>query len=89
MSTAKVELRERIRAKKPPLSSAGLHSSRDEYTRTIAPARALAAEALTLERRLSAECGVPGGDCPDVANRPAPHADTARDLTHRAESQQD
>jgi len=42
----------RIRGKKQPLSSAGLHALRDEYARTIAPARALAAEALTLERTL-------------------------------------
>jgi hypothetical protein len=43
----------RIRGKKQPLSSAGLHALRDEYTRTIAPARALAAETLKLERTLS------------------------------------
>ncbi len=43
----------RLRGKKHPLSSAGLHALRDEYSRTIAPARALAAEALTLERTLS------------------------------------
>jgi hypothetical protein len=43
----------RIRGKKQPLTSAGLNVLRDEYTRTIAPARALAAEALTLERTLS------------------------------------
>ena len=43
----------RIRGKKHPLSSAGLHALRDEYTRTIAPARALAAETLALERTLS------------------------------------
>ena len=43
----------RLRGKKPPLSSAGLHALRDEYTRTIEPARALAAESLTLERTLS------------------------------------
>jgi hypothetical protein len=43
----------RIRGKKQPLSSAGLHGLRDEYTRTIAPARALAAETLNLERTLS------------------------------------
>jgi hypothetical protein len=43
----------RIRGKKQPLSSAGLHGLRDEYTRTIAPARALAAETLKLERTLS------------------------------------
>ncbi len=43
----------RIRGKKQPLSSTGLHALRDEHTRTIAPARALAAETLTLERTLS------------------------------------
>jgi len=43
----------RIRGKKQPLSSAGLHALRDEYTRTIEPACALAAETLTLERTLS------------------------------------
>jgi hypothetical protein len=42
----------RIRGKKQPLSSAGLHALRDEYTRTIEPAHALAAETLTLERTL-------------------------------------
>jgi len=54
----------RIRGKKQPLSSAGLYALRDEYTRTIEPARALAAETLTLERRLSAECGVQNAECP-------------------------
>ncbi len=43
----------RIRGNKHPLSSAGLHALRDEYTRTSVPARALAAETLTLERALS------------------------------------
>ena len=43
----------RIRGKKQPLTAAGLHALRDEYTRTIEPARALAAETLTLERTLS------------------------------------
>ena len=43
----------RIRSKKLPLSSAGLHGLRDEYTRTIDPALALAAETLNLERTLS------------------------------------
>ena len=45
----------RIRGKKQPLSSAGLHTLRDEYTRTIEPARALTAETLTLGRKLKAE----------------------------------
>jgi hypothetical protein len=43
----------RIRGKKHPLSSAGLHALWDEHTRTLEPARALAAETLTLERTLS------------------------------------
>jgi hypothetical protein len=42
-----------IRGNKQPLSSAGLHALRDEYTRTIEPARALAAETLSLEHKLS------------------------------------
>jgi hypothetical protein len=41
----------RIRGKKLPLTAAGLQVLRDEYTRTIAPVRALAAEALTLKGR--------------------------------------
>ena len=43
----------RIRGKKQPLTAAGLRALRGEYTHTIAPSRALAAEALTLERTLS------------------------------------
>jgi hypothetical protein len=43
----------RIRGKKLPLTAAGVHALRDEYTRTIEPARALAAETLKLERALS------------------------------------
>ena len=43
----------RIRGKKLPLTAAGVRGLRDEYTRTIAPARARAAETLTLERTLS------------------------------------
>jgi len=43
----------RIRGKKPPLTAAGVHALRDEYTRTIEPARALAVETLKLERTLS------------------------------------
>ena len=42
-----------IHDKQHPLTSAGLHALRNEYTRTTAPARTLAAEALTLERVLS------------------------------------
>jgi hypothetical protein len=43
----------RIRGKKLPLTAAGVHELRAEYTRTIDPARALAAETLKLERTLS------------------------------------
>ena len=43
----------RIRGKKQPLTAAGVRMLRDEYTRTIEPARALVAETLTLERTLS------------------------------------
>ena len=45
----------RIRGKKRPLTAAGLHALRDEYTRTLEPARALAAETLTQERQLNAK----------------------------------
>jgi hypothetical protein len=42
-----------IRGKKLPLTAAEVHGLREEYTRTIKPARALATETLTLERTLS------------------------------------
>ncbi len=42
-----------IHDKQHPLTSAGLHALRNEYTRTIAPACTVAAEVLTLERTLS------------------------------------
>jgi hypothetical protein len=45
----------RIRGKKQPLTGARFHGLRDEYIRTIEPARALSAEALNLERKLKAE----------------------------------
>ena len=45
----------RIRGKKQPLTAAGVQGLRAEYTRSIAPARALAAETLTLERKLKAK----------------------------------
>jgi len=45
----------RIRGKKQPLTAAGLHALRDEYSRTIEPARTLAAESLDLERAFKAE----------------------------------
>ena len=43
----------RIRGKKQPLTAAGVQGLREEYTRTIEPARVLAAETLKLERTLS------------------------------------
>jgi len=43
----------RIRGKKLPLTAAGVRALRAEHTRTIEPARALAAETLNLERTLS------------------------------------
>ncbi|MGH7136935.1 MAG: Eco57I restriction-modification methylase domain-containing protein, partial [Pirellulales bacterium] len=43
----------KARGQKNPLSAVGLHSLRDEHARTIEPAQRLAAEALTLEHRLS------------------------------------
>ncbi len=43
----------KVRGKKNPLSAAALKNLREEHARTIEPARALAAESLTLERRLS------------------------------------
>ena len=43
--------------KKQSLFAVGLHALREEYTRTIDPARALAAETLQLERLPNAECG--------------------------------
>jgi hypothetical protein len=42
----------KIRGKKQPLSVAGLKNLREEHARTVEPARALAAEALRLERTL-------------------------------------
>ena len=62
-SNAWVSEIKRIRGKRQPLSSAGLQALRDEYTRTIQPARALAAETLTLERTLS-----------DLVNQPHAYA---------------
>jgi hypothetical protein len=44
---------ERLGGRKRLLTSAGLQALRDEYTRAIGPARALAADAVTLERALS------------------------------------
>lgn len=44
---------QRVRGRKLPLTAAGLQALRTEYTRTIEPARTIAAEALNLERALS------------------------------------
>ena len=54
----------RIRGKTLPLTAAGVHGLRDEYTRTIEPARALAAETLRMERLRSAERGMRSAECP-------------------------
>lgn len=43
----------RIRGRKLPLTAAGVHALREEYNRTIEPARTLASETLKLERTLS------------------------------------
>ena len=42
-----------ICGKTRPVTGGGVHALRDEYTRTIEPARALAAETFILERTLS------------------------------------
>jgi hypothetical protein len=42
----------KIRGRNNPLSVAGLNNLREEHTRTVDPARVLAAEALRLERQL-------------------------------------
>ena len=52
-SNAWVSEVKRIRGKKQPLTAACLHALREEYTRTIEPARTLAVKALILERALS------------------------------------
>ena len=55
---------------------AGLHALRDEYSRTLEAVCALAAEALTPERVLSAECGVQNAEwwscrCGGLTSTPA------------------
>ena len=71
----------RIRGKKQPLSSAGLHALRDEYTRTIEPARALAAETLNLERKQVSVLTIDTNPSPALAhcgtNTPAPSSPPA------------
>jgi hypothetical protein len=47
-----------IRGRKRPLTSARVQGLRDEYTRTIEPARALAAQTLKLERNARIQKGV-------------------------------
>ena len=44
-----------IQGEEQPLASGGLHALLDEYTPTLEPTCALAAETLTLERKLKAE----------------------------------
>ena len=55
----------KARGRTNPLSSAALRSLRDEYARTIEPAWRLAAEALTLEHRLSDLVNAAYGLTPD------------------------
>lgn len=55
----------RVRGKSKALSAAALKSLRDEYTRTIEPARALAAQSLALERELSDLVNAAYGLTPD------------------------
>jgi hypothetical protein len=43
----------RIYGKTPPVTAAGVHALRDEYTRAIQPSRARAAKTFNLERTLS------------------------------------
>ncbi|HEX7376305.1 MAG TPA: hypothetical protein VF278_04300, partial [Pirellulales bacterium] len=55
----------KVRGRKNPLSAAGLRSLRDEHARTIEPAQRQAAEALTLEHRLSDLINAAYGLTPD------------------------
>jgi hypothetical protein len=55
----------KARGRKNPLSAAALRSLRDEYDGTIEPARRLAADALSLEHRLSDHVNVAYGLTPD------------------------
>jgi hypothetical protein len=56
---------QKSRGKSQPLTAAGLKLLRDEYTRTIEPARARAAEAVALECRLSDLVNAAYGLTPD------------------------
>ena len=55
----------KLRGKKKPLTAAGLKALRDEDAQTLAPARALAAEALTLEGQISDLVNAAYGLTPD------------------------
>jgi hypothetical protein len=48
----------RIYGKTRPVTAAGVHALRDEYTRAIQPSRARAAKTFNLERALNAESGM-------------------------------
>ncbi len=58
----------KLRGKKQPLSAAALRSLRDEYARTIEPARQLVAEARALERQLDGLVNEAYGLTPDEVN---------------------
>jgi len=55
----------KLRGKKKPLTAAALKNLRDEYARTLEPARALAAEALALEHKVSDLVNAAYGLTPD------------------------
>ena len=70
----------KVRGKKKPLTAAGLKALRDEYARSLEPARKLAAEAVKLEHEISDLVNAAYGLTPDeialhVGHRPAAHAD--------------
>ena len=44
-----------MRGEKRPVTVAGVHALREEYTRTMKPTRALGTEASKMERKLKAE----------------------------------
>ncbi len=55
----------KIRGKKKPLTAAGLKALRDEYARSLEPARKLAAEAVKLEHEISDLVNAAYGLTPD------------------------
>ena len=76
----------RIRGKKLPLTAAGVQGLREEYTRSIEPARALAAETSNLERTLSdlvkQAYGLERGQTGDSSRTaPGPQSQPARGLS--------